>query len=107
MRKSTEHHRWHHVCGTRDTSASEHIPSPQARRSLVVCAGQVSSNDFKNGMTVEIDGNPYRVVGMRMCVSVGHWRVCGVFLSFHWYLCVHNCAHLIRVTSSAPFSKHL
>ena len=33
------------------------------RRPLQVCAGTVSSNDFKNGMTLEIDGAPFRVVG--------------------------------------------
>lgn len=33
------------------------------RASLVVRAAQVSSNDFKNGMTIEMDGAPYKVVG--------------------------------------------
>ncbi|KAL4424103.1 hypothetical protein ABPG75_001404 [Micractinium tetrahymenae] len=32
------------------------------RASLVVRAAQVSSNDFKNGMTIEMDGAPYKVV---------------------------------------------
>jgi hypothetical protein len=31
--------------------------------SLVVRAAQVSTNDFKNGMTIEFDGAPYKVVG--------------------------------------------
>ena len=35
------------------------------RRQLRVCAGTVSSNDFKNGMTLEIDGAPWRVQGER------------------------------------------
>ncbi len=35
-----------------------------ARRvGLVVRAAQVSSNDFKTGMTIEFDGAPYKVVG--------------------------------------------
>ncbi|GIL74664.1 hypothetical protein Vretimale_2310 [Volvox reticuliferus] len=34
---------------------------PRALR-LVVRAGTVSSNDFKNGLTVEIDSQPYKVV---------------------------------------------
>lgn len=29
----------------------------------VLAAGTVSTNDFKNGMTVEIDGQPFRVMG--------------------------------------------
>lgn len=33
------------------------------RAALVVRAAQVSSNDFKNGMTIEMDGAPYKVVG--------------------------------------------
>lgn len=33
------------------------------RISLAVRAAQVSSNDFKNGMTIEMDGAPYKVVG--------------------------------------------
>lgn len=41
-------------------------PRPQIRSSratrLVVMAGQVSSNDFRNGLTVEIDSQPYKVV---------------------------------------------
>lgn len=32
------------------------------RISLAVRAAQVSSNDFKNGMTIEMDGAPYKVV---------------------------------------------
>lgn len=33
------------------------------RAGLVVRAAQVSSNDFKTGMTIEMDGAPYKVVG--------------------------------------------
>lgn len=34
------------------------------RTALVVRAGgTVSTNDFKNGLTVEVDGTPYKVVG--------------------------------------------
>jgi hypothetical protein len=33
------------------------------RLSLFVSAASVSSNDFKNGMTIEFDGAPYKVVG--------------------------------------------
>lgn len=39
------------------------------RQSLLVraAAGSVSTNDFKNGMTVEIDGQPFRVMGESLC----------------------------------------
>ena len=30
---------------------------------LVVCAGTMSSNDFKVGSTIELDGAPWRIVG--------------------------------------------
>jgi hypothetical protein len=30
---------------------------------LFVSAAQVSSNDFKTGMSIEVDGQPYKVVG--------------------------------------------
>lgn len=33
------------------------------RGSLCVRAAQVSSNDFKTGMTIEFDGAPWKVVG--------------------------------------------
>ncbi len=35
---------------------------------LVHAAGSVSTNDFKNGLTVEIDGQPFRVMGMLQTV---------------------------------------
>ena len=31
---------------------------------LRVSAAQVTSNDFKNGMQIEMDGQPYKVVGV-------------------------------------------
>jgi translation elongation factor P/translation initiation factor 5A len=34
----------------------------------MVRAAQVSSNDFKTGMTIEMDGAPYKVVGERQVV---------------------------------------
>ncbi|KXZ55000.1 hypothetical protein GPECTOR_3g164 [Gonium pectorale] len=38
-------------------------PQPISRSTrVVVRAGTVSSNDFKNGLTVEVDGQPYKVV---------------------------------------------
>jgi hypothetical protein len=38
--------------------------APQlSRRTLVVRAATVSTNDFKNGLTVELDGVPFKVVG--------------------------------------------
>ena len=30
---------------------------------VVRAAGQLSSNDFKNGLTVELDGQPFRIMG--------------------------------------------
>jgi Elongation factor P (EF-P) KOW-like domain len=37
------------------------------RRALqVLAAGTVSTNDFKNGLTVEIDGQPFRVMGAQL-----------------------------------------
>lgn len=40
------------------------------RLSLYVSAAQASSNDFKNGMTIEFDGAPWKVVG----------ELCSVFI---------------------------
>jgi hypothetical protein len=52
-----------------NVSASAHLAQPAqhrvpCKRQLRVCAGTVSSNDFKNGMTLEIDGAPWRVQGV-------------------------------------------
>lgn len=33
------------------------------RLGLFIRAAQVSSNDFKTGMSIEVDGQPYKVVG--------------------------------------------
>ena len=38
---------------------------------LQVRAGTISSNDFKNGSFIEVDGAPYRVLGASIFVSVG------------------------------------
>lgn len=50
-------------------------PSPQSRsRQLsvfTVAAATVSTNDFKNGLTVEVDSVPYKVIGARQ-----YSRVC-------------------------------
>ena len=49
------------------------------RRALqVLAAGTVSTNDFKNGLTVEIDGQPFRVMGVRLCRSNSCCRSWGV-----------------------------
>lgn len=39
------------------------------RVSLCVRAAQVSSNDFKTGMTIEFDGAPWKVVGKLRAVQ--------------------------------------
>lgn len=38
---------------------------------LFVSAAQVSSNDFKTGMSIEVDGQPYKVVGTYFNVVYG------------------------------------
>ena len=41
------------------------LPQSRSRQSslVIVAAGTVSTNDFKNGLTVELEGVPYRVIG--------------------------------------------
>ena len=39
--------------------------STKQRAVVVVRAAQVSTNDFKNGLTVEVDGVPFKVIGAR------------------------------------------
>lgn len=58
-------------CGRRLAAADPPPPCPSALQRLVarqrgalqVRAASTSSNDFKNGMTIEMDGAPYKVVG--------------------------------------------
>ena len=46
-----------------------------------MCAGTVSSNDFKNGMTLEIDGAPWRVIGaaLRPLPLATNFALCMLF----------------------------
>lgn len=39
------------------------------RKTVCVRAAQVSTNDFKNGLTVEIEGAPYKVIGAALTPS--------------------------------------
>ena len=37
---------------------------------LIAHAGQISVNDFKNGVTIEVDSTPFRVLGMCPGVAI-------------------------------------
>lgn len=38
------------------------------RGQLLVCAGSITTSNFKTGLTLEIDGAPWRVVGRHTVV---------------------------------------
>ena len=42
---------------------------------LVVCAGTMSSNDFKVGSTIELDGAPWRIVGEDFLSFFFFWKI--------------------------------
>ena len=45
------------------TPPRQRLASASRPARLVVCAGTMSSNDFKVGSTIELDGAPWRIVG--------------------------------------------
>ncbi len=67
--------------------------------------GTVSTNDFKNGMTVEIDGQPFRVMGESFCFLLPTVPTCSDHAHARLHspaVCSSRCA--CKGTTTASFT---
>jgi hypothetical protein len=99
-----------------DSTLGRRIQAPFSfRAASIVVRNTVSSNDFKTGMTVEIDGVPFKVIGERRLAAPSAAVCCapGVHAKVHrrWRAGIANEAqqlalHQLRERGTSTCTRH-